>query len=687
MKNKKFFLRIYIPFFIIIFISMTVLSILGKKERIGYLSEFKINTDKTLELNNFTNINETSELFDNELDYDAITNYILTNEYITNYAYDFRIKYYDKVFRNSDIYGVYLNLNKLPEYMQSAKMNDNTGTPFGNLISTKIIDIEKIDNIKYILKLKYNISFIIFIFVIIFILYYFKIFHIVNEFLSALFSFDKKLKLKDYINILLKNSLFVENDFKYIFLIIVFSIFSIIEIIYRFNLFFPGNYFFGDFYYSILPQSLGIYKLSHIYPVFISFFFRILNILFGNHVWYYFLINLILWHIGLLFLTMTVYHKTKSIFSILLFFLTFLSNIWWFLPDLHKDYTYGMFIWVYLNMILFIEVKQIKSPNILLFIIFILFIFSFLWSHTAIVTLAPLLIYFVHKYTIKYYDTFLSKKYIISFIKTFSCVLVFLLFVYILYPSLLTQNNNKCMTWHISLHDILSISVLIDKDLLPESSYGKKINFEIVKNKFSHNTIDNLIWNSDSEYNLLEPNVDNFKLYWLKTILSYPKEYLYHKYIFAKNLLINPGIERIGSYSSDNSMKYYDKNVKRMLPDNELNIIYTEKEKNFLILLEKNIYNLLFIKPLYFFIISLICFILSIVFLIKIKKFIDLSILILSMSASNLATVFISILYAPHIGYRYIFVIVPIGIISIIASIILIIKNKIITDKMNYEKS
>ncbi|MBW5396384.1 hypothetical protein E6A48_01395, partial [Brachyspira pilosicoli] len=83
MKNKKLFFTIYITFFIIIFISMTVLSILGKKERIGYLSEFKINTDKTLELNNFTNINEISELFmvDNELDYDAITNYILTNEY------------------------------------------------------------------------------------------------------------------------------------------------------------------------------------------------------------------------------------------------------------------------------------------------------------------------------------------------------------------------------------------------------------------------------------------------------------------------------------------------------------------------------------------------------------------------------------------------------------------------------
>lgn len=51
MKNKKLFFRIYLIFLIILFISIVLLAFLGNRKRIGYLSEFKINIDKTLELN------------------------------------------------------------------------------------------------------------------------------------------------------------------------------------------------------------------------------------------------------------------------------------------------------------------------------------------------------------------------------------------------------------------------------------------------------------------------------------------------------------------------------------------------------------------------------------------------------------------------------------------------------------
>lgn len=199
MKNKNLFFKIYIAFVVIFAVSIIVLSFLGSKERIGYSSEFKINTDKTLELNNFTNINEISELFmvDNELDYDAITNYILTNEYITNYVYDFRIKYYDKVFRNSDIYGVYPNLNNLPEYIQSAKMRDNVGTPFGSLISTKIINLNEIYDINYFLKIKGKIIFYLINIFLSFIIVYF----IVNFNETISFLKNKNIKKKYLINL------------------------------------------------------------------------------------------------------------------------------------------------------------------------------------------------------------------------------------------------------------------------------------------------------------------------------------------------------------------------------------------------------------------------------------------------------------------------------------------------------
>ena len=146
-KNKKLFLKIYILFVILTIIALIVLQILGSKKRIGYLTNFKLNVYKTLELNNLENIN-------NELDEEGLKNFILNNENITNYIYHFRIRYYDKVFRHSDIYAVYTDLNNLTDFVKEVKM-DYDGSPFGIFISDKkTIEEEKIDNVSYILKLK-----------------------------------------------------------------------------------------------------------------------------------------------------------------------------------------------------------------------------------------------------------------------------------------------------------------------------------------------------------------------------------------------------------------------------------------------------------------------------------------------------------------------------------------------------
>lgn len=132
---------IYLTISILLLATLITLQILGSKERTGYLSDFEI-----------------------------------IEKSASNYIYNFRIRYYDKVFRNSDIYGVYLIMNNLPEYITEIKMNE-LGSPFGNFISTKIIEEEKIDNINYILRLK-----IIFVSILIFIIYFLLIFF---EFASA----------------------------------------------------------------------------------------------------------------------------------------------------------------------------------------------------------------------------------------------------------------------------------------------------------------------------------------------------------------------------------------------------------------------------------------------------------------------------------------------------------------------
>ena len=128
--NKKTAIPILIISSVFI-ISLLSLTILGSIKRTGYLNEIKL---------------------------------------IKNNTYSFRINYYDKVFRNSDIYNVYLDIEKTIKdnnFIKQIKM-EKDGSPFGTLITTKAIDTnKKIDNIQYTLKIKdiiYLYAFIIYLF-------------------------------------------------------------------------------------------------------------------------------------------------------------------------------------------------------------------------------------------------------------------------------------------------------------------------------------------------------------------------------------------------------------------------------------------------------------------------------------------------------------------------------------------
>lgn len=183
MKNIKLFNKILLSIGIIFITVILILFVLGSFNRIGYLSEFKINIDNTLKLNGF-NLESIKESFtiDNVLDEISITNYLATNIYITNYSYDFRIKYYSKIFRNSDIYGVYLNTTSLPDYIKDIQF-DKKGSPFGIFSADKKI-LENIDNVKYSLKPKFTFLFIIlvlFIVSIIFIEFFIKFYNLYKK--------------------------------------------------------------------------------------------------------------------------------------------------------------------------------------------------------------------------------------------------------------------------------------------------------------------------------------------------------------------------------------------------------------------------------------------------------------------------------------------------------------------------
>lgn len=241
MKNIKLFNKILLSIGIIFIILILILFILGNIERVGYLSDFYINTDDTLELNNI-GIETTKKLFspDDKLDYSLLTNYIFTNSNISKYSYNFRISYYSKVFRNSDIYGVYLNTNNLPNYIFNVKFQEK-GSPFGILISNKEIS-ENIDNIKYHLKLKLTFLFVILVLFIVSIIFI--------ELFIKFFNLYKRINYK----------------YKYSFVLIIFLCFLIMpNIIY----FLFGSHFDKTNYENRLKADRPILSINDLvnYPV------------------------------------------------------------------------------------------------------------------------------------------------------------------------------------------------------------------------------------------------------------------------------------------------------------------------------------------------------------------------------------------------------------------------------------
>ena len=237
MKIKNLFLKIYIPFVILTIIALIVLQNLGSKKRIGYLADFHLNIERTLELNNLEDIKKDFSI-NGELDEEGIKNYLLTNENITNYVHQFRIRYYDKVFRNNDIYGVYPDLSNLPDYMKNAEM-DEGGSPYGNFISDrKTIEEEKID-VNYTLKIKPNFEY--FIKIIISILFIIPILLIIskilNSFLVKKLSFFQniisKLNSKIYTDNYNKNILYNNSKSNNYFIIAFIVFFPFIILIYQ----------------------------------------------------------------------------------------------------------------------------------------------------------------------------------------------------------------------------------------------------------------------------------------------------------------------------------------------------------------------------------------------------------------------------------------------------------------------
>ena len=655
-KNKNLFLKIYIPFVIIISVALIVLQILGSKKRVGYLTDFNLNIERMLNLYDLENIIEDFTV-DGELDEESIKNYLLTNENITNYVHHFRIRYYDKTFRNNDIYGVYPDLSNLPDYMENAVMEDG-GSPYGNFISDKKEIEKKIDNINYILKVKNNLISIICIILIFILAIKFFIYYAFGNFLDF---YKEIIGKKEYFNPLSVN----EKIF-----IIVNCIIVLILFIFQFWLGFPGYFQWADNYVIIGEAIANNYSNWH--PVIIPLTLHFLYKIFGVHSYYLFFINLFLFYLGLALIIISLYYRFKTKKVLLIYLLIFIKDIYFMNFSQVKDSTASMFIWLLYSLIFFQLSMPINNRYIRLFIkIFtaIILLFGLLWRHNFIVTIYPIFILFT-------YLLFKNRniKNIKNYVKSFVISMLMWAIILICIVKIFSYKSNYA-TYHLFLLQIAGCSVPANDDsLIPNEWYEDGKTFEDVKKTYNDNPLDadnfSTGWKKGRPFKNSNIKSSDLKKVWIKYIFKYPINYIKHINRFfiefcIKNkkswwLMNSDFIQRLDIGFNNAHIPIINR-----FNSNEQKITFTP--------LRQGIYDFLFtntfhIQIIWNFIILFTIFIINFI-LIFIKRIFDSNLLIYSFSVSfsSIATIFIVVSFTPVVDIRYIYPVYPISIISLIS--------------------
>ena len=635
-KNKNLFLKIYIPFVIITIITLIVLQILGSKNRVGYLTDFNLEIYRTLELNNL------NDIINEELDEKGIKNYLLTNENITNYVHHFRIRYYDKNFRNNDIYGVYPDLSNLPDYIKNVEMDGN-GSPYGNFISDKKEIEDKIDNINYILRIKPKIPILLYFILVLILIIYFD-----NE----IYKIDIFKKYDNF---------FTEKRF-----IILIIISNLILFIFQFWLCFPGYYNYPDGHYIFKEAITNQYTNWH--PIIIGLTLHILFNIFGYHTFYIFFINLFLWYGGLTLITISLYLKFKNKVSILLLLISFIGNIFFMNINHLKDTTSSLFVWFAYSIIFFQLLngnKNLISKIILNIICFLSLILGLLWRHNMIVTIYPIFIFYsfmiIKKINIKN-----IKIKILSFVLSMGIFAVTLILIVKLFPLIFIEKSHDNPTNHIFYLQIAGIAVFSgDYSIIPNDMYKDNINFEEVVKLYRESP-------HIGDYTKLFKYKDNLISIWISAIIKHPFSYLKHIFNYSIDFLA------IKPYSYHSLYKSWILNPNFVQAKNKP--FDFEKNENYFWLnrgiefnkLKFSIYSFIYNSSICFEIyiyafLSLILFVFSIVLNIKYRLKIDLLVFLFSTASSSIATILILLLFTPFPDYRYMYPIIPISILSLIS--------------------
>uniref|UniRef100_UPI0012F68CA9 hypothetical protein n=1 Tax=Brachyspira pilosicoli TaxID=52584 RepID=UPI0012F68CA9 len=654
-KNKKTISEISTIIIAIVIISIVLLSFFGKKDRIGYLSEFKINVNKTLETNGL-NIEETKQLFtiNDKLDKIAINNYIFTNTSITNYSYDFRIEYYNKIFKDNIIYSVYPNLNNLPDYIISSTMNDRFGTPFGSLISIKELKYNDKIDIKYYLMINFDVFYYM---AIIFIVFLLSVgFYLLKEY----WKYKKTLDERDY--------LFVKKI----------ELIGILLFCFQYWLFYPGYIKVYDSWVIIYEALFNLSRNAH--PVILDLTIRFIDKM-GITTLSLFIINLILLYGSIFIIIFSIYIKYKNKLVILLYSICFIPQIYFQSVIYNKDFVAILYLFFSCSIILSIILLHINNKfikRLLKFLSILTLIIAMLHRHNFIITVYPILIWFTYDY-LKTKDIKSIKEYLFYFSSIMFINAIILMAIYFIFPRIFIKNPpaNNTYTNIMNMQIAACIIPANDSSFINKKYYINNYDYQDLVKEYNKNIV-----YGDLYAKYFSIPVKELKKTWIKAILKYPLNYLKFIINYAKTMVtlkyINVFIRYDSSYIEEYPLK-----LRNALDEIKETKFVKENRGLEVTILKQQIYTFLVslllginINVFFYIILSSIIFFISLFIIIFRKNLIiNTFIFFFATSLSVILTTIIVILFSPVaniFNYRYIYPVIPISILSLIGFIVFI---------------
>ena len=432
--------------------------------------------------------------------------------------------------------------------------------------------------------------------------------------------------------------------------------------IFNFWLFYPG-YITHDWAYVMTKLPLNNHA-PVIYPFLLSKIYRI----FGMHIYFPLLFNLIPFYFGVYAVVLGLWHRFQSKWCLLVFLIIGIENIFFYNMQLHSSFSSPMFIFLLWAIVLYQVLNGVTRKNIIFAIV--AYFFAVLSRHNALIQAYPVCFIYAYWIVMKLKSSFRKCKYI-------GLLLSFAVLTLLISRGLpkLIEDNHFFVSNHIFLHQIAGSCVPNnDANCFQDDWYEVGKTFSDVKKAYEGNLlyadIMNMPWEKERPFKY--EYLTNLQSKWIESIIKYPNSYILHltRYIeiMWKQNIASPLLLHKIHCMSEADCEW----MKKYFSGRELFYQVPLCKKEIL----KSLYKIFYqVKTLHYIIFNYILCIIFFILFIKNENI--LSLYILSSSFTAIASSIIFCIFSPVPAPRYMYPVLISSVMTIVATAIYLIENKI----------